>query len=137
VANLENTRAAITRSASASASADVPAVPAETLPAASPAVPAVAPAEVTAEPPASPSRSPSRSASARRRAVSLTATDDELAELIVPLLGGPDEVRKYGVNKAIKEARGTGVRDDRAGRILELAHRKHRERRVVAIGDRR
>ena len=63
----------------------------------------------------------------------LTATDDELAELVLPLFDGPDEVRKYGVNKAIKEARGTGVRDDRAGRILELAQRKHREHRVVPM----
>jgi Protein of unknown function (DUF2637) len=128
-ANLENTRAAIARSAAASASADLPAVPAEPLP----AVPATAPAEVAAEPSPAPSRSVSRSVSARRRAVSLTATDDELAELVLPLFDGPDEVRKYGVNKAPKEARGTGVRDDRAGRILDLARRKHRERRVVPM----
>jgi len=129
VAGLENARAVIARSTSA----DPPAVPAEPVP----AVPAEPPAEVAAEPFPAPARSVSRSASAKRRAVSLTATDDELAELVLPLFDGPDEVKKYGVNKAIKEARGTGVRDDRAGRILELAHRKHRERRVVAIGDRR
>jgi len=140
VANLENTRAAIARSASA----DVPAVPAEVVPvvtaeppAVLPPAPPAVPAEVTTEPPAPVARSASRSASAKRHAVSLAATDDELAELVLPLLDGPDEVKKYGVNKVIKEARGTGVRDDRAGRILELAHRKYRERRVVAIGDRR
>jgi len=133
VASLENTRAAIAASASAATSAGIPVVTAE-------AVPAV-PAEVAAEPPAATARSasasPSRSASARRRAVSPAASDDELAELVLPLFDGPGEVTKYGVNKAVKEARGTGVRDDRAGRILELARRKHRERRVVAIGDRR
>ena len=135
-ANLENTRAAIARSASAA----VPAVPAEVLPvvpAEPSAVPAAAVPAVPAEVAVAPARSASRSASAKRPAVSLTATDDELAELVLPLFDGPDEVKKYGVNKAIKEARGTGVRDDRAGRILELARRKHRERRVVAIGDRR
>jgi Protein of unknown function (DUF2637) len=76
-----------------------------------------------------------RTASAKRRAVSARATDEELADLILPLLDGPDEVKKYAVNKAIKEARGGGVRDDRAGRILELAQRKHRAQRVVPIGD--
>jgi hypothetical protein len=75
----------------------------------------------------------SRSASRKRRAASPRATDDELAELVLSLFGGPDEVKKYGVIKAIRDARGIGIGDERAGRILELARRRHRAQRVVPI----
>lgn len=82
------------------------------------------------------SGSASRSASAKRRTAPSRATDDELAELVLPLFDGPDEVKKYGVIKAVKEARGIGIGDERAGRVLELARRKHRTQRVVPIGTR-
>lgn len=73
------------------------------------------------------------SGSRKRRAAPARATDDELAEVVLPLLDGPDEVKKYGVIKAIREARGIGIGDERAGRILELARREHRTQRVVPI----
>ena len=89
---------------------------------------------VPPEAPRNASGNASRSASAKRRLVPSKATDDELAELVLPLFDGPDEVKKYGVLKAIKEASGgAGIGDKRAGEILELAQRKHRERRVVPM----
>lgn len=101
-------------------------------------VPAIAPPGVPAETPRSASAAPSRSASGKRRLVPSKASDDELAELLLPLFDGPDDVKKYGVIKAVKEASGgAGIGDKRAGEILELARRKHRERRVVAIGERK
>jgi hypothetical protein len=63
------------------------------------------------------------------------ATDDELAELVLPLLDGPDPVTRYKVVKTIREAAGgkAGIGDDRADRIMDLARRK----RVVPIEARR
>lgn len=90
-------------------------------------------AEVTPEPLRGGRQRGSRSASAKRRAVTPRATDDDLAELVLPLLGAPGDVRKYGVIKAVREARGIGIGDERAGRVLELARRKHRTQRVVPI----
>jgi hypothetical protein len=70
----------------------------------------------------------------RRRAALAKATDDELADLVLPLFDDLAEVKKYNVIKAIREARGgRGISDERAGRILELARRK----RVVPIGERK
>lgn len=106
-----------TRSASAS-------VPAST--------PEVAPEVATQAP-----RATRGSGSRKRRAAPARATDDELAELVLPLFDGPDEVKKYGVVKAVKEARGIGIGDERAGRVLELARRKHRARRVVPLETKR
>lgn len=104
------------------------------------ATPAVAP-EVTTETSGRTLRgtsgSASRTASAKRRTAPSRATDDELAELVLPLLDGQDEVRKYGVIKTVREARGIGIGDERAGRVLELARRKHRAQRVVPIETRR
>ena len=63
------------------------------------------------------------------------ASDDELAELVLPLFDGPDPVTRYKVVKAIREAAGgkSGIGDERADRIMELARRK----RVVPIGERK
>lgn len=97
---------------------------------------------VTPEPPAVSSRSASpgasRSASGKRRVVPSKASDDELAELVLPLFDGPGEVKKYGVIKAVKDASGgAGVGDKRAGGILDLARRKHRAQVVVPMEARR
>lgn len=79
-----------------------------------------------------------RSASARSRVVPSKASDDMLAELVLPLFADGSEVTKYRVIKAVREAAGgkTGIGDKRAGDVLELARRKYRAHRVVPIGDR-
>ncbi len=121
-ANLENTRAAIavSNADSSAATAEVTTEP----PAAvtTPDAPVVTP-KTTPDVPAKP-----------RRVVPARASDDELAELVLPLFEDGSEVTKYRVIKAIKAAAGgkTGIGDERAGRILELARRK----RVVPIGER-
>ena len=67
------------------------------------------------------------------------ASDDELAELVLPLFADGSEITKYRIIKAVREASGgkAGIGDKRAGEILELARRKHRAHRVVPIGDRK
>lgn len=70
----------------------------------------------------------------KRRVVPAKATDDELAELVLPLFEDGSEVTKYRVIKAIKAAAGgkASIGDKRAGDVLELARRK----RVVPIKER-
>ena len=95
-------------------------------------------ASAVASTPAAISAGPSRGTTARRRAVPPKATDDDLAEIVLPLFGGTEKVTRYSVLKAIKEARGgKGISYERAGEILDLAQRKHRAHRVVPIGDRK
>lgn len=86
---------------------------------------------------ASTARTASGSTSAKRKPALARATDEELAEVLLPLLGGPNEVTKYAAVEAIRAARGKGVSYERAERILELGRRLHRERRVVDIAQRR
>ena len=101
-------------------------------------IPEVTAASAAASTPAAISASPSRGTTARRKAVPPKATDDDLAEIVLPLFGGTEKVTRYSVLKAIKEARGgKGISYERAGEILDLAQRKHRAQRVVPIGDRK
>ena len=126
-AQLAAAREAASRSAARSEPADVPAVP-----------PAVTPKTAASAPRSAPA-SASRSDAARRRVVPSKASDDELAELVLPLFADGSEVTKYRVVKAVREAAGgkTSIGDKRAGEILELARRLHRTQRVVPIGDRK
>lgn len=106
-------------SASASASVASAAVPPVVPPPAAPVVTPKTTPEVAAKP---------------RRLVPARASDDELVELVLPLFEDGSEVTKYKITKKVKETAGgkTGIGDERAGRILELARRK----RVVPIGER-
>jgi hypothetical protein len=61
------------------------------------------------------------SATADRRETPSVATDDDLVKLALPLFGGTGDVTKYAVIKAVKEASGKTLGNDRARRILELA----------------
>jgi hypothetical protein len=79
---------------------------------------------------------PAAPASARpNRLVPSKASDDELAEVVLPLFEGGAEVTRYKVVKAIRGAAGgkAGIGDERADRVMELARRK----RVVPIGERK
>jgi hypothetical protein len=84
--------------------------------------------------PATPDTTP-KAAPKPRRVVPSKASDDELAELVLPLFDDGSEVTKYKVVKTVREAAGgkAGIGDKRAGDILELARRK----RVVPIGERK
>lgn len=74
----------------------------------------------------------------RRRIVPASATNDELAELILEHAEDIPGLNPYRVNKILKEqCNGKRVGEPRAAKLVELAQRKHRERRVVAIGERR
>jgi hypothetical protein len=121
----------ITRSAAGNDLADTAAVTLASTPVVTPELPPV--------PPADSSRSASRSASARSRVVPSKASDEDLAELVLPLFADGSEVTKYRIIKAVREASGgkAGIGDKRAGEILELARRKRRAQRVVPIGDRK
>jgi hypothetical protein len=106
------------------------------------AIAASAPEATAATPsggtPAATPVTPSRGTATKRKVVPTAVTDDALAEIVLPLFGGTEKVTRYGVIKAIKDARGgKGVSYERAGEILELAQRKHRHQRVVPIGDRK
>ena len=89
--------------------------------------------EVTPQPAAGIPPRVRRSDSGKRRTAPARATDDELAEIALPLFSDGAEVTKYRVIKAVREARGIGIGDERAGRILDQARRKHRAQRVVPI----
>ena len=78
------------------------------------------------------------STAVKRKPVLTNATDEDLAEILLPLLDGPDEVTRYTAVEAIKTARnGLGVSYARVERIMDLAQRKHRAQRVVPISERR
>lgn len=127
VASLENTRRDVAREVSQSAVGDDPRSD-------SGEVSGSASGHDSADRSGDTSRNASASTPRKRRLVPAKATDDELAELVLPLFDGPDEVKKYGVIKAIKQASGgKGIGDQRAGIILELARRK----RVVPIKERK
>ena len=90
-------------------------------PVAVPQVPTGASAEDPAPRPAGKAAAPSRSASAKRRAAPPVATDDDLEKIVMPLFAGTGEVTRYAVIKAVKEASGKTLGNERARRILELA----------------
>ena len=95
-------------------------------PVATPQVPPRVPAEDPRDEPAAPApvasaASAPRSTPARRRAAPAVATDDDLVKVVLPLFAGPGEVTKYAVIKAVKEASGKTLGNERARRILELA----------------
>jgi len=127
-ANLENTRAAI----ATGISADSPVASGAATPADATEPPSAA---TRPSPPVATPKAAVPASAKPRRMVPSKASDDELAELVLPLFGGPGPVTRYKVVKAIREAAGgkAGVGDERADRIMELARRK----RVVPIAERK
>lgn len=113
-------RRAIAENAPRSDTGSVPEIAAEVTPVVSPEVTTEATSKVTPK---------------RSRVVPSKASDDELAELVLPLFEDGSEVTKYRVIKTVREAAGgkAAIGDKRAGDILELARRK----RVVPIEQRR
>jgi hypothetical protein len=109
------------------------------IPAAASVVPSVAPSVVTTEASAEAAAEATPVVtSRRRRVVPAKATDDDLVSIILDATEDPAGLNNYQVNKAIKEAcGGKGVGEPRAARLVDLAQRRHREHRVVAIGERR
>jgi hypothetical protein len=66
------------------------------------------------------------------------AADEQLADLILEHAGDPAGLNAYQVIKTLKaQCGGKGVGEARAAQLVELAQRRHREHRVVAIGERR
>jgi len=110
------------QSDSRSAPQDTLAVTPEVTPVAPPETPPVVPPEVPAR---------------RRRVVPAKATNDQLADLILDAVEDPSELNPYKVNKTLKEhCGGKGVGEARAALLVDLAQRKHRERRVVPMARR-
>ena len=122
-ANLENTRAAISRSADEAAPVSIDK--------SAPVVPTQAPAVTSTE---AVTEKPAQASTRKRRIVVSKASDDELAEIVMPLFEDGSEVTRYKVMKAIEEASGgTRIGYPRVEKIMELARRK----RVVPIGERK
>jgi hypothetical protein len=66
------------------------------------------------------------------------ASNDTLADLILEHSEDPAALNPYQVNKILKaQCSGKGVGEARAAVLVDLAQRRHREHRVVAIGERR
>jgi hypothetical protein len=122
--------AEVVRAARAEASQSALATPAATPPEASPAPPAEVSAEASGEPSAVPREAPAeRPAHPSRRPPRLIpkkATDDQLADLLVPLLEAGEDVSPTRVVKLVREAAGgrSSIGHDRAGRVLERANGK-------------
>jgi len=115
------------RSEPAATHEDVPLVTTKAPPVVTPEPPPVVPADIT---PVAPAR--------RRRVVPAKATDDELVDIILDATDDPAALTNYKATKAIKAACGDkGVGETRASRLVDLAQRRHREHRVIAIGERR
>lgn len=131
--------AEVVRAARAEASQSVPATPAATPPETSPAPPAEAPAQASGEPAATPREAPAeRPAQTSRRPPRLVpkkASDDQLADLLVPLLEAGEEVSPTRVVKLVREAAGgrSSIGHDRAGRVLERAGEKAEIPAPVAV----
>ncbi len=126
-ANLENTHAAIAVTASRNAdegahvSSDGQPAPVPTQ------APPVMPTETMTE---APPKLPTR----KRRIVVAKATDDDLAEVVMPLFDDGAGVTPYAVVKAVEEASGgTKIGYPRARRIMAAAERKHRVPTVVPM----
>ena len=126
------------RAARAEASAPVSATPSQDPSAGTGGTPSgEAPASTSDTPAASAPVTPSRGASARpRRLIPAKASDDDLAEIIAPLLA-EGEVSPTRVVKVIREHAGgkASIGHDRAGKVLALA--TEQAQRVVPIGERR
>lgn len=126
-AQLAAARAEALQSAIRSDPESAPVVTPETIPVVAAEVTPVATPEVLPKVPARP-----------RRIVPAKASDDTLADLILEHSEDPAELNPYRVNKILKAQCGDkGVGEARAAKLADLAQRRSREHRVIAIGERR
>lgn len=103
----------------------------ESVPAVTPEVPPAPTPEATPDP--LPKVAPKT-----RRIVPAKASNDALADLILEHSDDPAALNSYQVNKILKaQCAGKGVGEERAKVLADLAQRRHRGQRVVAIGERR
>jgi hypothetical protein len=73
-----------------------------------------------------------------RRIVPAKVSNDDLAAFILEHADDPAELNPYRVNKILRErCGGKAVGEARAALLVDLAQRRHREHRVIAIGERR
>jgi hypothetical protein len=113
--------------ASGGTASDPAGVPADASGATPGSTPQGAPESIPAGPGITPARASRGTAGRHARLIPSKASDDELADLVVPLLA-KGAVSKYRVIEAVREAAGgkgkPSIGDERAGKVLALAHER-------------